>query len=69
MSGKTVEVTASVHKSTPACCRSTVLSFAARDLYRGAGEHGDRVECPCGNALIYGRFGWKVAAGSGTTPQ
>lgn len=57
---KTVEVSARVHRDAPACCRSSLLSFAARDLYQGAGEPGDRIGCACGNALVYDR-GWRLA--------
>ncbi len=61
MTRKTVEITASVHKTMPACCRSAVLTFAAGDRYQGAGEPGDQISCPCGNALIYDYRGWRVA--------
>jgi hypothetical protein len=64
---KTVEITALVHKDTPACCRATVLDFAVKDRYMGGGEPGDQIACGCGNKIVYaptgGRFlGWKVAA-------
>lgn len=59
---KTVEVTVRVHNSVPGCCRSTLLAFAARDVYGGAGEPGDQVGCPCGNTLVYGPPGWNVLA-------
>jgi len=61
MKRRTVEITASVHKTMPACCRSAVLTFAARDRYQGAGEPGDQIGCPCGNSLIYDYRGWRVA--------
>ncbi len=64
---KTVEVSARVHKDMPACCRSSVLTFAAGDRYRGGGEPGDRFRCGCGNMLVYAptgpsgkSLGWKV---------
>lgn len=58
---KTVDVSVRVHKDVPACCRASLLKFAAVDRYQGAGEPGDRVECPCGQALVYGPPGWRVS--------
>lgn len=66
---KTVEVSALVHKSMPACCKASVLTFAAGDRYQGGGEPGDQIKCGCGNTLVYapsknGRvIGWRVRAG------
>ncbi len=53
-------VSAYVHKSMPACCRASVLAFAAVDRYMGGGEPGDEIDCPCGNTLIYDWRGWRV---------
>lgn len=62
------EVSAFVHKDMPACCRASVLKFAAGDRYAGGGEPGDRIGCGCGNVLIYAPtpsgklIGWRVTA-------
>lgn len=57
-----VEVTVRVHKSTPECCRSSLLDFAAHDRYAGGGEPGDRIGCGCGNTLVFNPpYGWRVA--------
>lgn len=59
---KTIDVSVSVHKTVPVCCRSTLLDFAAVDLYRGTGEPGDQIRCACGSTLVYDHRGWRVLA-------
>lgn len=61
---KTVEITVRVHKTTPECCRATLLAFARVDRYKGGGEEGDKIRCPlCGNTLVYDHRGWRLAGG------
>ena len=60
MTPKTVEITARVHRTMPACCRASVLKFAANDRYQGGGEPGDQIGCGCGNKLIFNGRGWAV---------
>lgn len=55
------KVTIRVHRDAPACCRSTLHSFAIVDWpYHGDGEPGDTVRCGCGNWLIYSHRGWRI---------
>lgn len=55
-----VEVSVSVHRDVPACCRAALLKFAADDRYQGGGEPGDKIRCGCGNWLVYDHRGWRV---------
>lgn len=62
MAPKPRTLSAYCHKDMPACCRQTVVRFAAKDWYRGAGEPGDQIRCGCGNWLVYGKRvrGWLI---------
>ena len=47
------EITVSVHKDVPGCCRRSLLEFGKLDRYQGGGEPGDQIRCGCGNWLVY----------------
>ncbi len=59
---KGVDISYSVHRDVPACCRSALRDFAINDRYHGGGEPGDRIGCDCGNVLVYDHRGWRLAA-------
>lgn len=58
---KTPQVSVSIHKSVPNCCRDALVRFAKGDRYMGGGEPGDRIRCDlCRRWLVYGWRGWRV---------